>query len=115
MVHPGWCPVRTADGHKPLRFPNTTRLTKSSKFQLPFMALFRLSALDWVCFALLLVGALNWGLVGLLEINAVEALLEPVFQSAAAELVVRGIYVLVGLAGLYFFYPLYRISQRAQD
>ena len=78
------------------------------------MALFRLSAFDWVCFALLLIGALNWGLVGLLGINAVEGLLAPVFQSSAAELVARAIYVLVGLAGLYFFYPLYRISRRVR-
>lgn len=83
------------------------------------MALYRLtefdwSALDWICFALLIIGALNWGLVGLLEINAVEALIEPVFRSSAATLVTRAIYVLVGLAGLYFFYPLYRISQRVR-
>ncbi|MFW5950039.1 MAG: DUF378 domain-containing protein [archaeon] len=77
------------------------------------MVTIRLSALDWVCFALLLIGAINWGLVGLLDINAVEALLAPVFQSPAAEIVARAIYVLVGLAGLYFFYPLYRISQRS--
>lgn len=79
------------------------------------MVVFRLSALDWVCFALLIIGAINWGLVGLLEFNAVAALLEPVFQPSAAELVARAIYVLVGLAGLYFFYPLYRISRRARE
>jgi uncharacterized membrane protein YuzA (DUF378 family) len=78
------------------------------------MALVRLSALDWVCFALLIIGALNWGLVGLLDVNALEALLEPVFQPPAADVVSRAIYVLVGLAGLYFFYPLYRISQRVR-
>ncbi|MFD1646135.1 DUF378 domain-containing protein [Haloarchaeobius litoreus] len=83
------------------------------------MPLYRLSefdwsALDWVCFALLIIGALNWGLVGLLQFNAVEALLNPVFQPSAAELVGRAIYVLVGLAGLYFFYPLYRISQQVK-
>ncbi|MDZ5812525.1 DUF378 domain-containing protein [Halorubrum sp. AD140] len=78
------------------------------------MALVRLSAVDWVCFALLIIGTLNWGLVGLLDINVVEALLAPVFQPSAAELVARAIYVLVGLAGLYFFYPLYRISQRVR-
>lgn len=79
------------------------------------MARFRPSALDWICFALLIIGALNWGLVGLVNINALEVLLEPVFQSVAAELVIRGIYVLVGLAGLYFFYPLYRFSQRPRS
>lgn len=72
------------------------------------------SALDWACFALLVVGAVNWGLVGLLDLNAVEALLRPIFRADAAELVARAVYVLVGLAGLYFFYPLYRISRRAR-
>jgi len=72
------------------------------------------SALDWACFALLIVGAFNWGLIGLVGLNAVEALLSPIFRPDAAELVARAVYVLVGLAGLYFFYPLYRISRRAQ-
>jgi len=78
------------------------------------MAVVRLSAFDWVCFALLIIGALNWGLVGLLDVNAVEALLEPVFQPVAADVVARAIYVLVGLAGLYVFYPLYRVSRRTR-
>lgn len=73
----------------------------------------RLSILDWLCFALLIIGALNWGVVGIAEINVVEAVLDPVFQDRAAAIIIRTIYVLVGLAGLYFFYPLYRISQSA--
>lgn len=79
------------------------------------MASLNLSALDWVCFALLIIGAINWGLVGIAEINAVEQVLEPVFQPDAAEVIARVIYVLVGLAGLYFFYPLskmLRVSRR---
>ncbi len=78
------------------------------------MARFRPSALDWICFALLIVGAFNWGLVGLVGLNAVEALLEPIFQSGAADIVSRAVYVVVGLAGLYFFYPLYRLSRRTE-
>lgn len=74
----------------------------------------RLSALDWLCFALLIVGALNWGIIGVAEINVVEAALDPVFQPSAAEIVTRAIYVLVGLAGLYFFYPLYRFSRQSE-
>lgn len=76
------------------------------------MASLRLSALDWVCFALLIIGAINWGIIGIADINVVESVLEPVFQTAALETVSRGIYLLVGLAGLYFFYPLYRISEQ---
>jgi len=74
----------------------------------------QLSALDWLCFGLLIVGAINWGLVGLVDLNLVRAVLDPVFQSSAANAVARGIYVLIGLAGLYFFYPLYRVSRRAE-
>ena len=79
------------------------------------MVSFRASALDSVCFALLIVGAINWGLVGLLDINALEAILKPIFQEAAADMVARALYVLVGLAGLYFFYPLYRLSRDRRD
>lgn len=79
------------------------------------MAPFRLTALDWACFALLIVGAINWGILGITEINALETLLEPVFQEAAAETVARAIYILVGLAGLYVFYPLYRVSQHTEN
>lgn len=78
------------------------------------MSEFDWSALDWICVALLVIGALNWGLVGLLQFNAVRALLSPVFEPSAAELVARAVYVLMGLAGLYFFSPLYRISQRVR-
>ncbi|WP_232686247.1 DUF378 domain-containing protein [Halobacterium zhouii] len=71
-----------------------------------------LNALDWVCFALLIIGALNWGIIGLVEINVVAQIIEPIFRPDAAELVLRIIYTLVGLAGLYVFYPLFRMSRR---
>lgn len=79
------------------------------------MASDRLSALDWLCFALLIVGALNWGIIGLVEINVVELILDSVFQPAAAEMIERAIYVLVGLAGLYVLYPLYKMSRQRQE
>jgi uncharacterized membrane protein YuzA (DUF378 family) len=75
----------------------------------------QLSALDWVCFGLLIVGALNWGLVGIAQINAVRTILDPVFQSTAAETLARILYVLIGMAGVYFFYPLYRVSQQRRS
>lgn len=78
------------------------------------MVSIRLSALDWLCFALLIIGALNWGILGIAEINVVATMMDEVFQPAAAEIVTRTIYVLVGLAGLYFFYPLYRISRQTE-
>lgn len=75
----------------------------------------RLSALDWLCFALLIIGAINWGVIGIADINLVEMTLEPVFQPDAAELLARIIYVLVGLAGIYFFYPLFRVFNRSRS
>jgi uncharacterized membrane protein YuzA (DUF378 family) len=71
----------------------------------------QISAVDWVCFGLLIVGAINWGLLGVVQINLIREILTPIFQSAAADALARVLYIFVGLAGLYFFYPLYRISQ----
>ncbi len=51
--------------------------------------------LHMVAFVLLLVGGLNWGLWGLLNINLVEWLL------GAWPMVVRLVYVLVGLSAVY--------------
>lgn len=92
---------------------DTPQITNPRDRQPPCMAPVRLSALDWLCFALLIIGAINWGIIGIAEINVVETVLDPVFQAAAAEIVIRTFYVLVGLAGLYFFYPLYRVSRQA--
>jgi uncharacterized membrane protein YuzA (DUF378 family) len=72
---------------------------------------------DWLSVVLLIVGALNWGIIGFTgvfmggPVNAVAAILEPVFQPAAAELLEYLIYLLVGLAGLYFFYPAYKMAR----
>ena len=57
-----------------------------------------MGALDWVVFALLVVGALNWGLVGLANINVVELIL------GSIPILLRLVYVLVGVAGLYKIY-----------
>ncbi len=47
-----------------------------------------------IAWLLVIVGALNWGLVGAFEWNLVEALL------GSWPLVMRIVYVLVGLAGI---------------
>ena len=52
--------------------------------------------MDQVVKWLLIVGALNWGLVGLLNLNVVEMVL-----GGADSVLVKGVYVLVGLAGVY--------------
>ena len=79
------------------------------------MAPIRLSTLDWASFALLIVGAMNWLLIGVADVNAVMTVLDLVFRPDSAEVVARAIYILVGLSGLYLFYPLFRISQRAES
>lgn len=56
--------------------------------------------LKWVALVLILVGALNWGLIGAFHFNLVEVIFGDL------SVVTRGIYVLVGLAGLYKIYLL---------
>ncbi len=68
----------------------------------------RLNALDWVCLVLVIIGALNWGLVGLFGFNLVNA----IFGGAPALESI--IYVIVGLAGLYTIYLVYRESQHVE-
>lgn len=58
----------------------------------------QMGALDWVVFVLLVVGALNWGLVGLADINVVELIL------GSIPVLIRLVYILVGLAGLWKLY-----------
>lgn len=53
---------------------------------------------DWVAWTLVVVGGLNWGLVGALEFDLVDSLL------GFSALLVRVVYVLVGLAALYMVY-----------
>mgnify|MGYP001589364117 CR=1 len=48
-----------------------------------------------VTFLLVLIGALNWGLVGLFDLNLVDKLL------GAWPLVLKVVYVLVGLSAVY--------------
>ena len=61
------------------------------------------TTVDWVAWVLVIVGAINWGLVGIFSFDLVAA----IFGSMTA--VTRLVYVLVGVAGLYFLtYPLRR-------
>ena len=53
---------------------------------------------------ILVIGALNWGLVGLLNLNLVESLL------GMGSMLTKGVYVVVGLAGLYKAYMIDRKS-----
>jgi len=57
--------------------------------------------LELVGTLLVVVGALNWGLWGLLNLNVVEMLL------GGWPTVVRVVYILVGVAGLWLLYDWY--------
>lgn len=74
----------------------------------------RVSSLDWLTLALVIVGALNWGLVGIgTLIEANWNLVNLIFGSfPTIEAIV---YLLVGLAGLYelvIAYQLYGASRK---
>lgn len=64
----------------------------------------RLNTLDWIALILVIVGALNWGLVGLFGFNLVNAIF------GFAPVLVRIIYILVGLAGLWLIYVVSRLT-----
>jgi uncharacterized protein len=55
---------------------------------------------DWTALILVIIGAINWGLVGLAEWDIVTALFGETFA--------RVIFVIVGIAGLYMIYYLYK-------
>lgn len=60
------------------------------------------SVLDWIALILLIIGGLNWGLVGLFKWDLVNAVFGSVTWLATT------VYVLVGLAGLYGIYFLFK-------
>ena len=55
----------------------------------------KLSILDWVVVALLIIGGLNWGILGIFGVNVVGA----IFGEMTA--LTRIIYALVGLSAVY--------------
>ena len=60
----------------------------------------KLDTLGWIAAVLVIIGAINWGLVGVFQWNLVEA----IFGSASWLL--RTIYTLVGISGLYMIYAI---------
>lgn len=61
-----------------------------------------LNFLDWIAVILVIIGGLNWGLVGLFDFNLVSTML------GGVPAIERIVYVVVGLAALYLFVPLFR-------
>lgn len=60
-----------------------------------------MNMLDFIVMLLLVVGGLNWGLVGAFNFNIVELLF------GFYPMVVRVVYVLVGLAAVYMLYGVF--------
>ena len=74
------------------------------------------STLDWLSILLIVIGAINWGVIGVTglmgsELNLVVAALDPVFEPGVQQTLTHLIYVLVGLAGVYFVYPAYKMAR----
>ena len=55
----------------------------------------KLSLVDWVAVALLVVGGLNWGLVGLLDFNLVTTIF------GFGSVLTKAVYALVALSAVY--------------
>ncbi|PIR44225.1 DUF378 domain-containing protein [Candidatus Wolfebacteria bacterium CG10_big_fil_rev_8_21_14_0_10_31_9] len=53
-----------------------------------------MDTVKWIATLLIVIGAINWGLVGAFDFNIVETIF-------GAGVVSRGIYILVGISGLY--------------
>jgi len=60
----------------------------------------KMNSLDWIVFVLLIIGGINWGLVGLFSFDLVEAIF------GAIPVLLRIVYVLVGISALYAIYHL---------
>ena len=58
--------------------------------------------LDWTAWILVIVGAINWGLVGLFSFDLVNVIFGSISWLATL------VYVLVGLAGLYMLYYVFK-------
>jgi len=68
---------------------------------------------------LVIIGALNWGILGVTDltggrINVVRQVMGLLFLPNVAQVVTDLIYVLVGLAGLYFIYTGYKIRRASR-
>ncbi len=68
------------------------------KISLGGQAMAKKSTLEWAVFVLIVAGGLNWGLVGLFGLDVIQAIF------GSVPMLVKAIYVLVGLAALYKLY-----------
>lgn len=66
----------------------------------------KLNALDWIALILVVIGGLNWGLVGAFDFDLVDAIL------GTWPVVVRVVYVIVGIAALYLIAVLPKFARK---
>lgn len=70
----------------------------------------RLNLIDWIGFILVIIGALFWGLVGIMGAPLLTSLAS---LSTNFLLFFRIVWLLVGLAGLWIIYSLYKMAMPA--
>jgi uncharacterized membrane protein YuzA (DUF378 family) len=61
-----------------------------------------MKGLDIITLILVIIGAINWGLIGLFDWNLVAAIF------GGVPILLKIIYILVGLSGLWQLMPLFR-------
>lgn len=66
-----------------------------------------LTIIDWIALVLAIVGGINWGLVGLFQYDLVAMLL-----GGTSLMLVRAVYVVVGLAALYLLLLLPKLAKK---
>lgn len=66
----------------------------------------KMNIADWIAMALCIVGALIWLGVGITGFNVIDV----VNAGDATSVVLRVVYVIVGLAGLWLIYTTYKLA-----
>jgi len=66
----------------------------------------KISLLDKISFVLVIIGAINWGIFGLFNFDLVH------FIFNFSDMLVRAIYILVGLAGINMIRFLYCLNKK---
>jgi len=66
----------------------------------------KISLLDKISFVLVIIGAINWGIFGLFNFDLLH------FIFSFSDMLVRAIYILVGLAGINMIRFLYCLNKK---
>ncbi|KEZ84822.1 MULTISPECIES: DUF378 domain-containing protein [Clostridium] len=66
----------------------------------------KINLLDKISFVLVIIGAINWGIFGLFNFDLVH------FIFSFSDMLVRAIYILVGLAGINMIRFLYCLNKK---